>query len=193
VLFYLCCPSSPTFQLHPRLAPMGWDRVSAFTSSWPRPVRSSTPSPPTPLMVSLECFVGHLDTETRGDTVARVTALAKATRDTFYSTIKSKFPNETFSGFQNLVQIANDGDVTTYALAWGVNEAFEKMKDPNYVFQDPPVLSKLSEAKTKWNVGQRPGNTLIAKDRTVQVPGASVILRPSGTYGKDGFTFNAPG
>ena len=143
-------------------------------------------------MVPLDCFVGHLDTETRGDTVARVTALAKATRDHFFATIKAKFPSKTFSGFQNLTQIANDGEVTTYALAWGVNEAFKKMKDPHHVFQDPPALSKLSEAKTKWNVGQRPGNDFIAKDRTVQVPKPSVVLDPAGTFGKAGFTFDAP-
>ena len=143
-------------------------------------------------MVPPECFVGHLDTETRGDTVARVTALAKATRDNFYATIRAKFPSETFSGFQNLTQVANDGDVTTYALAWGVNEAFKKMVNPDYVFQDPPVLSRLSDAKTLWNVGQRAGNALIASNRVVQVPGASVILDPTGPYGQPGFTFNAP-
>ena len=147
--------------------------------------------PSTSLMVFLECFVGHLDTDTRGDTVARVTALAKATRDGFYATIKAKFPGETFSGFQNLTLVANQGEVTSSALAWGVNEAFRKMEDPNYQMQDPPALSKLSDASRLWNVGQRPGNALIAKNRAVQVPEASVVLDPAGTYGKPGFTFNA--
>ena len=142
-------------------------------------------------MVLLECFVGHLDTETRGDTVVRVTALATATRDRFYATIKNKFPSETFAGFQNLTLVANQGDVTTYALAWGVHEAFKKMQDPSYQMQDPPVLNRLSDASRLWNVGQRAGNAFIAKNRIVEVPRASVVLDPAGTYGQPGFTFNA--
>ena len=117
--------------------------------------------------------------------------MAKATRDNFYATIRAKFPSETFSGFQNLTQVANDGDVTTYALAWGVNEAFKKMVNPGYVFQGPPPLSRLSDAKTLWNVGQRDGNALIANNRVVQVPPWSVDLKPEGPYGQPGFRFVA--
>jgi hypothetical protein len=143
------------------------------------------------LMVSLECFVGHLDTGSPGGTVPNITKLAKYARDQFYDRIKSKFPSESFSQFQNLVQVTA-GDETSTALCWGVNEAFKKMVTPSYVFQDPPPLSRVSEAKTLWGVGQKTGNAFIAKNRAVTVPSATTVLTPSGTFGTSGFTFTAP-
>ena len=47
--------------------------------------------PLTSLRVSLECFVGHLDTGMLGNTVDRVTALVKYVCDNFYATVKPNF------------------------------------------------------------------------------------------------------
>ena len=148
--------------------------------------------PSTSLTVSLECFVGHLDTGTFGNTVDRVTRLAKYVRDNFYATVKAKFPSETFSEFQHLVLIANPGDATSPAIAWGVHEAFEKMQNIDHVFQDPPVITRVSEAQTQWNVGQIPGDAFYAKNRAVKIPRPSTIFTPVGKYGNDGFTFTVP-
>ena len=142
-------------------------------------------------MGTLDCFVGHLDTGMMGNTVAQLTALAIATRDGFYYKIRGEFPDETFSEFQNLTLIANDGATTTYALAWGVNEAFKQMVNPDYVFEAPPELGRIGDARRLWNVEQREGNAFLARNRTVRVPRAAVDLDPQGVYGNPGFTFDA--
>jgi hypothetical protein len=148
--------------------------------------------PLTSLRVSLECFLGHLDTGTVGSTVDRVTALAKYVRDNFYATVQAKFPSETFSGFQHLILIANRGDATSPAIAWGVHEAFQKMLNDSHVFQDPPVITRVSEAQTEWHVGQIAGDAFYAKNRVVKIARPAINFTPVGEYGNSGFTFTVP-
>ncbi|KAI0089707.1 hypothetical protein BDY19DRAFT_992682 [Irpex rosettiformis] len=90
-----------------------------------------------------ECFVAHIDSETTNDSSKErwesIRKLATNTRDQFHASLLAHVALPTTAHLGTLRLVVNRGDFSSCALGWGVNEAFKKMRDHNYVFHDPKI------------------------------------------------------
>ncbi|KAI0089708.1 hypothetical protein BDY19DRAFT_82223 [Irpex rosettiformis] len=145
-----------------------------------------------------ECFVAHLDSHTATtveDRWKNIRKLAINTRDAFHARVVAAFPHAALDHLGALRLVVNQGDYPSYALAWGVSEAFKKMKDHGYVFHDPEEFSTNVTAVQALQVPDTMSGMGFAVDKVKNgndipvVWGLASNWVRKGQYGVAGFTF----
>ncbi|KAJ6609983.1 hypothetical protein B0H10DRAFT_1954171 [Mycena sp. CBHHK59/15] len=102
----------------------------------------------------------------------------------FKTRILKSFPDVNLASAADLKLTVNDGDRTSFAIAWAVQQNF----DTNFSPEDKPAPAKLAEMKSALK-NSASGSGFYVENGTIQRWGFGVSHEMEGSYSKPGFTF----